>query len=130
MYILTLKTDTPDAEVGLYNNSQQLSYITWAAHRQLAETIHLKIAEILQAQKLRLADLNGIVVFKGPGSFTGLRIGITVANAFSDSLGIPIIGSTADNWIQVGIDRLQQGRSNELIIPEYGALPHITAPRK
>lgn len=130
MYILTLKTDTPDAEVGLYNNSQQLSYITWAAHRQLAETIHLKIAEILQAQKLRLADLNGIVVFKGPGSFTGLRIGITVANAFSDSLGIPIIGSTQDNWIKGGIDRLQHGSSNELIIPEYGALPHITAPRK
>ena len=130
MYILTLRTDRPDAEIGLYDDNRQFSYETWAAHRQLAETIHLKIKTVLAAQQLELHQLGGIIIYKGPGSFTGLRIGISVANALADSLPAKIVGTTEDDWIDRGLTQLSNGQSDKLVLPEYGALPNITSPRK
>ena len=130
MYILTLRTDNPEAEIGLYKDHEQISYQTWQAHRQLAETIHIKIMEVLATQELTLKDLDGLVIYQGPGSFTGLRIGITVANALANSLAIPICGTMSEEWLVTGLRRILAGQSDQLVLPEYGALPHITAPKK
>jgi tRNA A37 threonylcarbamoyladenosine modification protein TsaB len=83
MIILTLRTDKTEAEIGLYDNEKQLAYEIWYAHRELAETIHKKLAEILDKASKELNDIGGVVCFKGPGSFTGLRIGLTVGNALA-----------------------------------------------
>jgi tRNA threonylcarbamoyladenosine biosynthesis protein TsaB len=128
--ILTLRTDKPDAEVGIYDGLSQDVYETWPAHRQLAETIHLKIAELLKTQELQLQDLDGLVVFKGPGSFTGLRIGVSVANALAESLDIPLVGSEGDSWVQSGIQRLLSDENDSLVLPEYAALPNVSTPKK
>ncbi len=130
MYILTLRTDRPEAEIGLYKDQQQLSYEPWMAHRQLAETIHLKIKATLDAQKLELQDLGGIVIYQGPGSFTGLRIGIAVANALADSVGAAIIGREHETWLRDGLARILVAETDIIVVPAYGALPNITAPRK
>jgi tRNA threonylcarbamoyladenosine biosynthesis protein TsaB len=130
MIILTLRTDKPDAEIGLYDGRAQIAYIAWEAHRQLAETIHLKIAELLSANGYELNKLRGIVVFQGPGSFTGLRIGITVANALADALKLPIVGTARVDWIDDGIDQLMNGKDDKLVLPEYGALPNVSTPKK
>lgn len=130
MHILTLRTDQPQAEIGLFNDEQQISYESWIAFRQLAETIHIKIKASLDVQKLELKNLGGIVVYQGPGSFTGLRIGIAVVNALAASLEVAIVGTTGDDWVKQGLRRLLNGEDSVIIIPEYGALPNITAPRK
>jgi tRNA threonylcarbamoyladenosine biosynthesis protein TsaB len=83
MIILTIRTDNPEAELGIYDGSKQLAYKTWHAHRALAETLHAAIRDELQQSQLDLKKVQGIVAYKGPGSFTGLRIGLTVANAIS-----------------------------------------------
>src|SRR4051812_8427843 len=96
MLILTVRTDKPEAELGLYSDSKKLTYLTWTAHRELAETIHLKIEELLAKSTKELNGLQGIegiVVYKGPGSFTGLRIGFGVVNALAYSLEIPVVAS-------------------------------------
>ena len=129
MIILTLRTDKPEAELGIYDDLQQLTYFTWEAHRQLAETLHQKIREILDTKGSSLNDIGGIVVFEGPGSFTGLRIGISVANALAHSLQIPVVASS-DNWIESGIERLLSGESDKIALPKYGAPVHITKQRK
>lgn len=129
MIILTIRTDKPEAEIGLYNDAKQLSYDTWQAHRALAETLHARIRDLLSGRKLELENIDGIVCYKGPGSFTGLRIGLTVANAMSYSLKLPIVGSTGEDWITQGIDRLIKGEKETLALPEYGADVHITLPK-
>jgi tRNA A37 threonylcarbamoyladenosine modification protein TsaB len=153
MIILTLRTDKPEAEIGLYDGQKQLAYETWQAHRQLAETIHKKIDETLISVKpsrldlsseaakmaknreryklsISLEDIQGITVFRGPGSFTGLRIGMSVANALAYSLNIPIVARQDPNWLEAGLADLAAGKNDKIAIPEYGAPAHTTAPRK
>lgn len=50
------------------------------------------IEKLLKQEKLDYQDLKGIEVETGPGSFTGLRVGVSVANALAFALGIPVNG--------------------------------------
>lgn len=130
MMTLTIRTDKPEAELGLYDGDRQLAYETWQAHRQLAETIHLKIDALLKSQDKLLEDITGLVCYQGPGSFTGLRIGLTVANALSYSLNIPIVATQDPAWLEVGLGRLEDGKNDTVAMPFYGADAHITPPKK
>ncbi|MGA3150443.1 MAG: tRNA (adenosine(37)-N6)-threonylcarbamoyltransferase complex dimerization subunit type 1 TsaB [Candidatus Saccharimonadales bacterium] len=124
---MTLKTDSPGAELGIYDGDQQLAYIAWPADRQLAATIHIKIQEILNKLSISIDQLEGIVCFKGPGSFTGLRIGLTVANALAYSYDIPIVATAGEDWVNKGLQALSAGLSDRLALPKYGA-PAATPP--
>jgi tRNA threonylcarbamoyladenosine biosynthesis protein TsaB len=130
MIILTLRTDKPEAELGLYNGQQQLAYETWYAHRELSVTLLQKIDDLLKANHKTLQDLQGIVGFAGPGSFTGLRIGLTVANTLAYSLRIPIVATNGEAWIATGCTRLETGEQGQLALPEYGSPVHITQQKK
>lgn len=50
------------------------------------------IKKLLKVTGCKLQDLKGIEVETGPGSFTGLRVGVSVANALGFALGIPVNG--------------------------------------
>lgn len=54
------------------------------------------ISKILDQKKMNLKDLKGIEVETGPGSFTGIRVGVSVANALAYSLDIPVNGKKID----------------------------------
>lgn len=130
MMILTIRSDNPQAEIGLYSDGTELAYQKWQAHRQLAETLHTKIAGMLQQQNKDWSDITGLVVFEGPGSFTGLRIGVSVANAMAYSLSIPVTGQTGENWCEAGLKALQNGKGQDRVLPEYGAPVHITTQKR
>lgn len=128
MLILTIRTDKPEAEIGLFEDNKKLKYEIWTAHRQLAETLHSKIRYLLEDIGYDWNDIEGIICFKGPGSFTGLRIGLSVANALADSLSVPICSATGKDWIEQANTDLLAGKNVKLIVPNYGAEPHITKP--
>lgn len=130
MLVLTIRTDKPESEIGLFNGGEQLVYITWEAHRRLAETLHTKILEALKSQNREVSNIQGIIIYKGPGSFTGLRIGISVANALAYSLNVPIVGVTSEQWIKSGYGELLLGTADKIALPEYGAPIHITTQKK
>lgn len=130
MIILTIRTDKPEAELGLYDNDKKLAYISWQAHRELAETIHKKLDEILNKSSISLDKLQGIVCYKGPGSFTGLRIGLSVGNALAYGMGIPIVARAGEDWLENGIKDLLLGKNEYAALPKYGAPATITKARK
>ncbi len=130
MVILTIRTDKPEAEIGLHEDQQQIAYETWTAHRQLAETIHTKLSELVSGCSKQLSDIEGIIFYKGPGSFTGLRIGASVASTLAYSLSAPIVSTSGDDWQQKGVDSLLQGANDTIAIIEYGSAPHITQQKK
>ncbi len=129
--ILTIRTDNPEAEVGLFfDTAQKRQYKKWQAHRQLAESIHKEINELLKAENKNWKDISGIVCYKGPGSFTGLRIGLTVANTLAYSLNVPIVGTSGEEWQNKGLKLIADGVDDKIVVPEYGAEPHITKQKK
>src|SRR6185437_3048193 len=127
---LTIRTDKREAEIGLYDGQTQLTYETWGAHRQVAETIHRKIEALLESQRKNRQDIEGVACFQGPGSFTGLRIGLTVGNTLAYSYGLPIVATQGDGWQESGINRLLSGESDKQASPFYGADAHITPQKK
>lgn len=130
MIILTIRTDKPEAELGIYDSNKQVAYLTWQAHRELANTIHAEVEKILNKSSISLEDIEGIVCFKGPGSFTGLRIGLSVANALAYSLQVPVIAAGGENWIKQGINDIQAGKDNRIATPEYSSPAATSSPTK
>ncbi len=129
MIVLTLRTDNPEAELGLFDGLTKLDYETWHAHRELSTTVHHKIEAMLARHDMTWQNIEGIVGFEGPGSFTGLRIGLSVANAAAYGLQIPVVATQGDNWAQKGIERLQAGEQDEVALPFYGREANITKPK-
>jgi tRNA threonylcarbamoyladenosine biosynthesis protein TsaB len=127
--IILLDTSTPKCKVSFVDGDWRFDD-EWESGRTLAKGLLGYMQDSLVKNDKSWTDITGIVAFKGPGSFTGLRIGLTVLNTLADSESIPIVGTTGDDWQAVGLIRLEKGENDELVMPEYGAPPHITTPRK
>lgn len=128
--ILTLDTSTPLCKMSLYDKNIAKNSKEWQADRLLALELLEQLESFLIENELTFRDINGLIVFRGPGSFTGLRIGITVVNTLADSLHIPIVGEIGDEWKEAGLQRLSTNKTDKIVLPEYGSPPHITKPTK
>lgn len=128
--ILCLNTAQPEAQLYLYDGSTRLYDYSWQAHRTLAATLLAKIEEFLQSHQVMWDDIDGLVVYQGPGSFTGLRIGCTVANTVAYARDIPVVGVPGEEWLEHGLHRLMASENDTTVMPFYGAEPRITTPKK
>lgn len=126
---ILLETATPICRVTLESEGQLTEY-EWQADRQLAKGLLGYLRDTLQKQGKSFDDIQGMGVYAGPGSFTGLRIGLTVANTLADSLAVPIVGASGEDWKLVALRRLSAGENDTIVLPDYGAAAHITKPRK
>ncbi len=102
----------------------------WQADRTLARDMLAYLRDRLAEHEAVLDDVTGIGVFRGPGSFTGLRIGMTVLNTLAEANNAPIVGEVGDDWERVCLERLSRGENDRIVLPEYGGEAHITKPRK
>lgn len=128
--LLGVRTDSPVAELYLYNGVEQVAVMTWQADRELAHRLLRKIDEFLGENGQTLGTITGLFVFQGPGSFTGLRIGLTVMNTLSYALAVPIIGEVGEEWHGRAVRRLLSNEDSKVVMPFYGADARITAPKK
>lgn len=127
--ILLLDTSTPICKLVLVDGDQQ-HRSEWQADRQLAKGLLAYLRDKLAEQGKTFQDISGIGVMRGPGSFTGLRIGLTVLNTFADAQQIPIVGATGDHWQDDVLAGLRAGENQRIVLPLYGGEAHITKPRK
>jgi len=127
--ILALRSDKPEAELYLFDDGKKVAEIKWEAHRELADTLLSKIKEILVNNNITDNEITGIIMHTGEGSFTGLRIGTTVANAMSYSLGVPIVATEGDNWISEGLGKITSSKPGNLVVPKYNSEPNISQPK-
>lgn len=128
--ILAIDTSTPECKMFLIRNNSVFADKNWLAERRLALELLEQLETFLAENESSFKDIKGLVIFRGPGSFTGLRIGITVFNTLAEGLNIPIVGELGDDWLKQGIGRLSEGKVDTIVLPEYGMPPHITQPKK
>ena len=116
-YILNIETATKNCSVALAKDGitiicKEISELGFSH----AEKLHVFIEEIISEAQLSYQDLNAIAVSSGPGSYTGLRIGVSAAKGLSFSLNIPLI--SIDTLISLAN---QVSFSDGLIIPMIDA---------
>lgn len=127
--ILLLDTSTALCQLTLVMGDQRF-VDEWQADRTLAKGLLRYLQEQIVSRGKTVADITGIGAYQGPGSFTGLRIGLTVLNTIADSQQVPIVGARGDDWQRQVIERLQMGADDKIVLPFYGGEAHITIPRK
>ncbi|MCL5795850.1 MAG: tRNA (adenosine(37)-N6)-threonylcarbamoyltransferase complex dimerization subunit type 1 TsaB [Patescibacteria group bacterium] len=89
MYLL-IDTSSEKNWLAINDGKNNIQEISWSAYKNQSRDLLPKIDLLLKKNELAPRDLKGIGVFRGPGSFTGLRVGISVANALAWSLNIPV----------------------------------------
>ncbi len=127
--ILAIRTDKPEASLYLISDGGIVKELKWQAHRELADTLSVKISELLESARVQMKDLKGIIMHTGEGSFTGLRIGTSLANGLSYGLNIPIVSADGEDWIRQGLKIITSSKLGEYVMPSYSAEPNITKPK-
>ena len=91
-YVLNIETSTTNCSVAL---SKSGSIVAFKEDNSLgyshAERLHVYIDEVLQTAKVSIDQVDAIAISKGPGSYTGLRIGVSAAKGLSYALDVPLI---------------------------------------
>ena len=90
--LLAIETTTKNCSVALFNNSSLLELKEQNSKAfSHAEQLTLFIEEVVKKSNITLKQLDGIILSKGPGSYTGLRIGTSTAKGLCYALDIPLV---------------------------------------
>lgn len=129
--ILCLRTDASEVAVNIYSNGSCVVERQVDMGKKLSDQLLSVIQEVCQDAGCSINDLEAIIVYQGPGSYTGLRIGISVANALAYSSDISIVGANGDDWITKGLRDVKSLKDRfHPVVPIYGGAVHVTTPRK
>lgn len=120
MYILNIETATKNCSVALAKNGETIlcKEISELGYSH-AEKLHVFIEEVCNESSIQLKDLQAIAVSKGPGSYTGLRIGVSAAKGFCYALDIPLI--SVGTLAVLASQAVSIAKENDLIIPMIDA---------
>ncbi|KAF0201150.1 MAG: hypothetical protein FD170_2916 [Bacteroidetes bacterium] len=89
--ILNIETATPVCSIALSDNNQILALRETSEKNSHSQVVAVFIDEMLKDCGLKPTDLDAVAVSKGPGSYTGLRIGVSTAKGICYALGKPLI---------------------------------------
>ncbi len=89
--ILNIDTATEIASICLSKDGKQLALSQNSEQKDHAAWLHVAIDEMMKLQGFKMKDLNAVAVTDGPGSYTGLRVGMSAAKGFCYALQIPLI---------------------------------------
>ena len=143
MRYLYIDTSSSYLYTAIVENEKLLGEIKEEFGQSLSEVALPKIASLFTNNNIEAKDIDKIIVVDGPGSFTGIRIGITIAKVYSWSLNIPITTITSleamalsceENVIHVPIINARRGYvyaaiydkdNNELLKPQHMKLEDL-----
>ena len=122
--ILNIKTSTKTCSVNLSKNGKSLGINEITSEKYVhGEKLHLLIKDLFTSLNFSLKKLDAVAVSAGPGSFTGLRIGVSAAKGLAFGLNIPLISM---NSLEIMINCYHNKSTNDNAI----YFPMIDARRK
>lgn len=113
---LAIDTSTETASLALVQGDEVLAELTWRSQQNHTRQLLVYLSHLLKQTGLELKSATGIIVAKGPGSFNGLRVGISIAKGFAFSLGIPIVAVST-----LEAEAYQQAETGLPICPIFNA---------
>ena len=89
---LAIDTSSNTASVALSHEGEPLASLTWKTAQNHTMELLPNLLCLLQQAKVEISSIEAIIVAKGPGSFNGLRVGISTAKGLTSALNIPLLG--------------------------------------
>lgn len=109
--ILAIDTSSPDANLTISSGENIVAALTVRNNRPHSQTLFSYISTILQLAEMNIQDISAFAVATGPGSFTGLRVGLAAVKGLADSLGKPCLGADS-----LDLHALASGSDGEHIV--------------
>jgi tRNA threonylcarbamoyladenosine biosynthesis protein TsaB len=119
--ILHIETATSVCSVALAEDGKLLSLKEENKANTHAEKITLFISDVLEEAGKKIQDLNAVAVSSGPGSYTGLRIGVSTAKGLCYALDKPLIAINSLKGLANSIRNSQLSIDNSLLVPMIDA---------
>jgi len=116
MILLTIDTSTDSASLGLVQDSRVLAEATWNCGQNHSVELLPHLSRLLAEAGVELKSAGCILVARGPGSYNGLRVGLSTAKGLAFSLNIPIIGISS-----LELEAYQHAQSELPICPVFNA---------
>jgi tRNA threonylcarbamoyladenosine biosynthesis protein TsaB len=89
--ILCLETSTEVCSAAVVEDGKVVDFREDVSGQNHSKLLTVFIAQLLESNRLKASDFNAVAVSEGPGSYTGLRIGVSVAKGFCYAASIPLI---------------------------------------
>ena len=113
---LAIDTSTDTASVALVRESEVMAELTWRSGQNHSVELLPNLSHLLNRAKLNLQSISGIIVARGPGSYNGLRVGISTAKGLAFSLGVPIVGIST-----LAVEAYQHAETGLPVCPIFNA---------
>jgi tRNA threonylcarbamoyl adenosine modification protein YeaZ len=99
MKILAINTAIKETSIALTDGKKIIHERSWGSFSNEAEKLMPEIAKAFKKAKIDFKEIKKIIVLKGPGTFTGLRVGVAAANTISYLLNVPIYSLTTFDYL-------------------------------
>ena len=117
--ILNIDSAMESAGIALSKDGNRVAMLENKEQKDHAAWLHTAVDSLLRDSGVRLSELDAVAVTSGPGSYTGLRVGMATAKGFCYALGIPLI---TENTLKVmAFAAQQQGVGTDLLCPMIDA---------
>ena len=131
--ILGIESASTDLSVAVAGpDGAPLGSAAWSSDRRQAHELLPRLLELIEGAGLALAECRAIAVGLGPGSFTGLRVGLSIAKGIAFSVGVPIIGiPSLEAWLAAEPERAvaltRAGAAEAYMLERDAAAPIVVA---
>ena len=115
--ILQINTALREATVGIGINGELKALMSHGNQHDHAAFLHPAIDEICRKAEISLQDIQAVAVINGPGSYTGLRVGLSAAKGICFALNLPLICISTLDWMAFG----NKETSTDMICPMIDA---------
>ena len=120
MTILCFDTSTKSCSIGLFDHKHLVDAVDILDEKYVhSEKLHTEIEGLLKKNAKDISDLDAVAIGKGPGSYTGLRIGVSAAKGICFALNIPLVA--IDSLKILAHSQKASMRQGELILPMFDA---------
>lgn len=127
MILFINTSDFGNLQLALISNGLVREFKTTVAFNENYKTNEF-LQKFLKKSKAALPDISKIIVCSGPGSFTGIRVGVAMAQALGFGLGIPAM-AIPKSKIPTDLAKLDSIKLPEKLTLHYGQKPNITKPK-
>jgi len=117
--ILSIETSTDVCSVAIHNESNLIAFQRYDLAKSHSSLLAVIIQQLLENADLKISDLSAIAVSAGPGSYTGLRIGVSTAKGIAFGQNLPVIALDSLDILNAAFQKFQ--RRDEYAMPMMDA---------